>query len=212
MSEIAARVRSVRQRWAAPGSSQDRLVTLSRWMLPVLIGALTACLAFMPLQGNGDVSFLLDKNKVAVAAERLRIQSALYRGADRLGRPFSIRAGSAVQQSSDDPVVRLSDLAAQIMLADGLATMRADAGRYNLQAEQVEIDGGVAFRTARGFRLDTHDATVDLRTRTLASRAPVAGRVPQGDFHADRMVADLESHVVRLDGNVRLRIVPGKAR
>lgn len=212
MSDIAARVRSVRQRWAAPGGSQDRLVTLSRWTLPVLIGALAACLAFMPLQGNGDVSFLLDKNKVAVATERLRIQSAMYRGADQLGRPFSISAGSAVQQSADDPIVRLNALDAQIKLADGPATMRADAGRYNMQAEQVEVDGGVAFRTARGYRLDTRNATVDLRTRTLHSRAPVAGTVPQGNFHADHMVADLESHVVRLDGNAHLRIVPRRAR
>ena len=115
MSESAARTRSARQIWAAPGSSHDRVVGALRIALPLLIGILSAFLVMMPLAGSGDVSFLLDKNKVEVAKERLRIQSATYRGEDGKGQSFAINAGSAVQKTSAEPIV------AARKICDGLA-------------------------------------------------------------------------------------------
>lgn len=212
MSDVAARVRSQRRRWAAPGSSHDRIVAVSRFSLPVLIGVLSAFMVFMPLQGGGDVSFLLDKNKVEVASERLRIQSAMYRGADRLGRPFSISADSAVQKSSAEPVVQLSGLAAQIELADGPAVLRAGHGRYDLRREEVEIDSDVRFTAADGYKLTASSAVIDLKSRELRSDQRVNGTLPQGVFSADRMSADLDRRIVRLDGNTHLRIAPRRPR
>ncbi len=85
-----------RRRWALPGSAHDRIVATANWVLPVLIGVLTAFLVMAPLTTGGDVSFVLDKNKVEVAKERLKIQSARYRGEDGKGQPFELTAGSAI--------------------------------------------------------------------------------------------------------------------
>ena len=212
MSDVAIRVRTRRRHWAAPGSSHDKVVAVSRFTLPVLIGVLGAFLVFMPLQGGGDVSFLLDKNKVEVARERLRSTSPMYRGDDQLGRPFSLSADSAVQKSSAEPIVQLKGLAARIRLADGPADLRADTGRYDMNLEQVRVDGGVNFLASNGYALTTSAATIDLRSRRLESNSPVTGTVPQGNFSANRMSADLEEHIVRLDGNARLRIAPRKPK
>lgn len=206
------RVRTERQLWAAPGSSHDRVVAVSRFILPVMIGILTAFLVTAPLTMGGDVSFLLDKTKVEVAKERLRIQSALYRGADDRGRPFALRAGSAVQKSSAEPLVRLDQLAAEIGLADGPATLRANAGNYDMSTERVSVDGGLQFNAANGYRLTTSDSTLDLKSRQLRSQGRSVGTVPQGNFSADRLSADLERNIVRLDGDARLRIVPGRTK
>ena len=93
MSDLAARVRNQRQLWAAPGSRHDRVVGVAAWLLPVMIGVLAAFLVMAPLTSGGDVSFVLDKNKVEVAKERLKIQAAEYRGQDsRAGRSRSTRA------------------------------------------------------------------------------------------------------------------------
>ena len=212
MSEAAVSVRSARQIWASPGSSHDRVVGTLRIMLPLLIGVLSAFLVMMPLAGSGDVSFLLDKNKVEVAKERLRIQSATYRGEDGKGQAFAINAGSAVQKTSAEPIVQLSQLSAEIGLTDGPARLVADRGRYNMDSQQVMVDGPVRFNTTDGYQLDTHDATVDLKTRKLQSGGAVTGKVPQGTFSASRLTADLEQHIVKLDGNARLRIVPRRAK
>jgi lipopolysaccharide export system protein LptC len=212
MSEAAVSVRTARQIWASPGSSHDRVVGVSRIVLPLLIGVLSAFLVMMPLAGSGDVSFLLDKNKVEVAKERLRIQAATYRGEDGKGQPFQLTAGSAVQKSSAEPIVQLRQLTARIGLTDGPARLVADRGHYNMDSQQVMVDGPLRFNTSGGYQLDTNDATVDLKTRRMRSGGAVTGTVPQGNFSASRLTADLENHIVTLDGNARLRIAPRRTR
>lgn len=211
MSRAARIERTQRQVWAAPGSSHDRLVALLQIALPIGIGVLAAFLVVMPLFGGGDISFVLDKNKVAIARERMKIESAQYRGQDTKGQAFTLDAGSAVQKSSADPVVQLKKLAAEIQLSDGPARIKADTGRYDMRSEQVMVDGPIDVTAANGYRLDTQDATVDLKSRTLQSGGTVSGSTPMGTFSADRLSADLEARSVKLQGNARLRIVPGGA-
>jgi|SRR5690242_15610189 len=210
MSEVARQIRSARQVWAAPGSSHDRLIGSLRVLLPIAIGVLAAFLVMAPLTRSGDSSFLLAKNNVAVAQERLKIERASYRGQDSKGRPFELTANSAIQKSSAEPIVRLNGLAAKIGLSDGPAKIVANQGRYNMNTEQVALDGPITFRSAGGYALDTADATVDLKTRTMESQGAVTGSAPQGTFSADRMSANLENRSVTLDGHARLRIVPGR--
>ena len=210
MSDVARRIRSTRQVWAAPGGSHDRLIGFLGFALPSAIGVLAAFLVLAPLTRSGDASFLLAKNNVAVAQERLKIEAATHRGEDSKGRAFQLTAGSAIQKSSAEPIVRLHGLAAEIGLADGPARIVANQGRYNMKTEQVALDGPVTFRSAGGYALDTSNATVDLKNRTMNSQGAVTGSAPQGTFSADRMSADLENRTVSLDGDARLRIVPGR--
>ena len=211
MSEIAERLQSQKRAFAHPGSSHDRVVGVLNFLLPAGIGVLAAWLVIAPLFTSGDVSFLLDKNKVDIASERLNVQSAEYRGEDSKGQPFKLNAGSAVQKSSVEPVVQLNDLSAQIGLPEGPATLRAEHGRYNMDKKQVAVDGPIAFRTADGYTLDTNDATVDLNTKRMESGGAVSGRTPTGVFSANKLTADLDKRTVTLDGNARLRIVPSRA-
>ena len=211
MSDAMVMTRTARQVWASPGSSHDRLIRGLRIVLPMLIGMLTAFVVFMPLFSGGDVSFVLDKNKVEVARERLRLQSATYRGQDAKGFPFRMTAGSAVQKSSSEPIVRLTDLNAQIQLTDGPASVSARSGTYDMNSDKVHVDGSIAV-VAGAYTLDTRDATLDLKSRRMRSDGPVSGTVPQGAFSANRLSADLDNHVVTLDGNARLRIVPRRTK
>ena len=125
--------RTARQNWAAPGSRHDRLVGLARVALPMAIGVLAAFLVMAPLTTAGDVSFVLDKNKVEVAQERMRLTAAQYRGQDAKGQPFQLNAGSAVQKSSAEPIVQLRSLTAGITLSDGPARLAAERGRYDMK-------------------------------------------------------------------------------
>lgn len=212
MSQIARRIKSERQTWAAPGSSHDRLVMLLQIILPIGIGVLAAFLVTAPLFAGGDVSFVLDKNKVDVASERLKVQTARYRGDDSKGRAFQLTAGSAVQKSTAEPIVQLNTLAAKIQLSDGPAQITADRGRYDINGEKVAIDGPIKFTAANGYVLDTHDATVDLKSQKLASGGAVSGTTPLGTFSGNQLTADLEGRTVALKGNAHLRIVPRRTK
>lgn len=212
MSEAAVRVRDERRSWACPGSSHDRVLGIARVALPAAIGALAALLAIAPLTSGKNISFVLAKDRVAVAPERMRVAQALYRGEDSRGRPFRISAGSAVQATSAVPVLRLNALAAQLALADGPAVLDAPAGRYDMNTQKLAIDGPVKLSSAGGYRLATRDVLVDLDRRTLSSQAPVDGEMPLGRFSADRLHADMDARTVVLSGRARLHIVQGQRR
>ncbi len=206
MSEAARKRLGERQKWAAPGGRHDRVVRWLQIALPSAVGILAAFLLMAPLQNSNELSFLLSRDNVEVATERLRVEAARYSGADATGRPFELNAASAVQESSSIPVVELDDISAQLELEDGLAFITADNGRYDMDEEVVAIDGPLEFRAPDGYRLQTSNVRVQMRDREMYSTQPVQGQIPLGTFSADRMRVDIPSRTLFLEGNARLHI------
>ena len=209
MSERADLDRTMRRMWAASGSSHDKVVRLLRYGLPLVIGVVAAILIFSPFTQRTEVSFLLAKDKVEVAKERMKVTHAEYRGQDGKGQPFALLAGSAVQKSSADPIVRMTDLAGGIKLNDGPATIVAKDGAYNMDTEKVAFPGAVQVKGADGYRIDAKNVAIDLKTRSLIGDGGVNGTLNIGHFSANELTADLDKRIVRLQGNARLRINQG---
>ena len=209
MSARADHDRTMRQLWATSGSNHDRVIRILRFGLPLVIGVVAAVLIFSPFTQRAEVSFLLSKDKVEVAQERMKVTRAEYRGQDTKGQPFALVAGSAVQKSSAEPIVRMEQLSGAINLADGPATIAAAAGQYNMDTEQVAVPGAVRVRGANGYRIDASNVAIDLKSRSLTGSGGVTGALNIGNFSANALSADLDTRVVRLSGNARLRINQG---
>jgi len=205
MSAQADLERNYRQRWALPGGRHDRLIRAMRVVLPSIIGLLVAILAFSPFTGQQELSFVLNKDKVNLSRERLRVVEALYRGEDSKGRPFSLRAGSAVQKTSAQPILDMTSLSGRISLQDGPASIIAQRGSYDLGKETMRVTGPLAVESP-GYDMVVSNVELSLKDRTMQSFGPVSGRTKVGTFHAGRLRADLDTRIVRLDGGVRLRI------
>ena len=205
-------MKSGRQHWAAPGGQHDHLVSILRIVLPAAVGVVAALMVFLPLTSGGDVSFVLDKNKVEVSKERLKVQAASYRGEDDKGQPFVLTAQSALQKSAAEPIVDMQRLFAKMQLPNGIATLAAPSGKFNPVNQQVDVAGPITFDGPNGYNLQTNTATVDLKKKTMQGNNGVSGTVPQGVFTADTMSADLDNRVVTLNGRARLRIAPQRAR
>lgn len=212
MAERALAQRSRKNRWAVPGSAHDRLVRWSKIALPAAVGILIAVLALAPLGKRSDVSFILDKKKVANATERMRVEQARYVGTDDKGQEFTMVANRAIQRSSDVPIVDITGMSARLNLAQGPLLIGANQGRYNLDTQKVLIDGPVQVAGANGYHLVTRDVTVDLKQRQLASAGPVSGSLRLGQFQAGQLHADLGQRTVVLDHGARLKIVQGAVR
>ncbi|WP_447765217.1 LPS export ABC transporter periplasmic protein LptC [Sphingopyxis panaciterrae] len=209
MSERADLDRTMRRMWAAKGSSHDKVVRILRYGLPLVIGVVAAILIFSPFTQRTEISFLLAKDKVEMAKERMKVTRAEYRGQDSKGQPFALLAGSAVQQSSAEPVVKINELSGAIKLADGPATIAAANGAYNMDTEKVDVPGTVKVRSAGGYRIDASNVAIDLKSRSLVGRGGVNGALNIGPFSANQLSADLDKRIVRLSGNARLRINQG---
>lgn len=212
MSVEATQIRNRRRQFAAPGGSHDRLVAFLAKALPAGIGVVAAVMILMPLSPRGEVSFLLDRNKVAVTNERIKVGDAAYRGLDNRGREFTVTAGTAVQKSASVPVVQMLDLAAQLKLNDGPARIDASRGAYNYDTDRLDVAGPVNFAAADGYRMQTNGVAIDIKDRTAVASGGVAGAVPTGTFSARSMKADLDERTITLEGNARLRMTPGKLR
>jgi len=212
LTVLADQNRTRRRRFAAPGGAHDKLVHVLSVVLPGAIGALLAVMILAPLSPRGEISFLLDRNKVAILQDRLTMMTALYRGEDDRGRNFSVNAGSAVQHSARQDVVQMRDITARVMLNNGPAILTTDAGAYDFARQFITVAGLVNFETSDGYRMVTRGASIDMGKQRLTSVGRVEGRIPAGTFMADRIMADLEARTVALDGHARLRMEPGKMR
>jgi len=241
MSEAADIQRREAQSWAEPGSRHDRLVRLLKIALPVAVGIIAAIFLTLPLAKQQEVSFILDKKDVSRAPERMKIESARYTGTDNEGQPFVLLANRAVQQTSEVPIVDIRGMLARLGLKEGPATIQALQGRYDLDKQEVAVNGPVRVSGPEGEQLLTRDVLVDLKDRQVRSTGQISGRMPVGsfnansmsadlaskqvalnggvtghvelgDFQAARMRADLDKRIVVLDGGARLKITPGQVR
>ncbi len=208
----ARALRSRRQHFAAPGGSHDRLIGVLARGLPMAVGVVAALMVITPLSPRGEVSFLLDRNKVALIDERLSVDNAMYRGRDNQGRPFSLLAGEAVQRSSAEGLVRMRDLVAQILLSQGPARLSADGGTYNISADTVAIDGAVRLTASDGYAMVARGVSVNLKAREMRGDNGVSGEVPAGTFSARSIRADLAARTLTLQGDARLSMIPGQLR
>lgn len=208
----AASLRRERRELALPGGSHDRLVRFLYKALPIAIGIVAAFMVITPLSPRGELSFLLDRNRVAMIDERLSVSNAMYRGEDDKGHPFSLTAGEAVQRSSKEGIVRMRDLVARIALTDGPARIWARKGTYQIDKELVRIAGPLRFKASDGYWMIARNVELDIAKRELTGSRGVEGAVPAGSFSADSLQADLDARTVALVGNARLSMIPGKLR
>lgn len=210
MSDAAIRDRQVKRHWAEPGSRHDWLVRLAKVGLPSAVGVLIAFLALAPLAKDSEVSFILDKNQVDTAPERMRVESARYTGRDDKGQAFVVQADRAIQQSSERPIVDINGMFARLDLERGPASIRSPFGRYNLDTQKAAVPGVVRVDGPEGQELATRDVLIDFKTRTITSSGAVSGEMPVGQFNGGQLRADLAERQVALEGGVSGRIKLGQ--
>lgn len=212
MSEAARRERAIKRAWALPASRHDRVVRVMQIGLPLIGILVLVVLLFAPLSKDDEVSFILDSKDVEQADERMRVERARYSGEDNYGRPFTIIANRAVQETSAVPIVEIRGMAAQLDLEGGPLTIAAAKGRYAIEDKEVRIDGAVEVEGPEGAMLNVEDVVVDIGERRLESEGAVAGRMRLGRFTAGKMEADLAARTITLSQGARLKIEQGAVR
>ena len=203
---------TARQRAAEPGSPHDSVMRVLKWLLPALALAVLAAIVIWPLTKVSEFSFLLAKDKVAMAAERLRIDNAVYRGETERGEAFTISAAGAVQHSSAVPIVELDRLKATLAMTEGPAVVTAPSGRYFIETDKLEVAGPVRLDSAAGYTLDSQTVEIDLGTRRVTTAQPVTGTLPIGSFSAGNFEGDIQGRTLVLGGGAHLRIRQGAGR
>ncbi len=194
-----------RQRASLPGGAIDRWIAPLKRLLPWAAGACILAVLASILSTRQEFSFVLKRDQVMTSKERLRVERAVYRGADKQGRAFSVRADEAVQRTSAVPVVEMRGLDARIALASGPAHVTAGSGAYDIENDKLTLAGPVN-AVQGGYALTTGTAVLDIATQKITSAGPVSGTSGLGQFSAARMDADVAGQRVVLSGGARLHI------
>lgn len=190
------------QKSMLPGSAHDYLIKVLRVIFPMIIVALITFLILTPLTVNDEFSFVLDKESVDIAPERLKVTDALYRGQDGKGRPFSLKAGSAVQKSSDVPVLDMEDFVGRIILNSGPAILSGVRGSYNLDNEVMRVNGPLQYESLAGNEFTASNVEIRLRNQSFESFDKVKGKTEFGTFNANKLKGTLGARNITLSGNV----------
>ena len=212
MTQTAAQVHDRRHAWALPDGRHDRTVRLLARLLPMGIGGIVAAMVITPLFPRSEVSFLLDRTRVAVTEDRLSVSAASYRGEDAQGRAFQVTAGNAAQHSARVPVVIMQNIAARLQLAQGSAQVTTASGAYHLDSDHIDAPGAVRLTTTTGMHLQTGGLDIDLKQRRAEGSGGVTGSLDAGTFSADKLVADLDARTVTLEGRARLHMLPARMK
>src|SRR3546814_7911248 len=77
MATQPARELTARQQSALPGTGYHKVVRTAKWLRPTLAGVVGVAMLAWPVMGGHDFSFVLAKDRVAIASERLKIAQAV---------------------------------------------------------------------------------------------------------------------------------------
>ncbi len=197
-------------RWARPGSMFDVLVRSLRVVLPSIVGVLCAIMLISPFGESKELSFVLAKDDVAKTTDRMRIADALYRGEDDLGRPFSLRAGNAVQRSADQSLLEMSDLAGSMIIDNSPAKIVAGKSSYDFATETVQVSGPMSFDSGAGYSLVAHDVNVAMKSQMVRSQGMLTVESNKGYSVSGSDVSyAMRSQQLSSPGIVRFRTTDG---
>jgi lipopolysaccharide export system protein LptC len=211
MLSAPPRLRTPRQRAAAPEGAIGRRMRMLKWVMPASALLLLAAVTVQTLGASEELSFIVSRDPVGTRHDRLRIDGAVYTGEDDLGRPFRVEAAQARQRSPDSPEIEIEQVRAEINLPDGPATITAPSARYRFDVDRLAVAAPVNAERA-GLALSSGALDVDLRAGRARAAGPVTGSTPLGRFEAAGLEADLSGERLVLTGGARLRITRGAVK
>lgn len=159
------------------------LVRIGRWLLPgaalLLLSAIALWPEFDRVEERARVSY-----RVGLAPGGVQVLAPRYDSVDRDGRPFTVTADSATQQGTAE-VLDLARPRADLFTSGGWLLLEAEAGRYDRQAERLDLSGGVTLWEDGGTTLSTERATILTGQGTAEGDRPVAAQGPFGTLDAE---------------------------
>lgn len=184
-------------------------VRFMRWGLSLAAAGLAVVIILWPNLQTEEVSFTLSHEDIEARDDQIRMVNPRYEGRDSRGRPFTVAAASGLQDSPDDPRIRLEEVKAEIRLADNTRVeARAASGNYFVDREMLELDGDVVLTTTDGYRFTVRDMYFDMNARIASGENGIEGMGPEGVFRASAFRLDIRDETVRFTGGVQVSLYP----
>jgi len=186
-----------------------QFVTSMRVVLTLMAVGLAAAIILWPILNEEEVTFTLSYEDVARSNDQVRMVNPRYDGTDSQNRPFSISARSGVQESPEDPVIRLTGISAEFQIdKDVKIDAYSNEGIFRFRDQQLELDGTVRIQTTDGYKFEGEGAEFDLATHMVKSDKKITGSGPVGFFEAPKFELNIDDRRALFEGGVHMQIDP----
>lgn len=202
--------RRTRRARRSPAAGYSRFVGIAKLLLLTLATGLIVLLVVWSRVNMDETRLRIGVTEFAPEdVDSLNMVNPRFEGIDDKNRPFSITAELASQADEQGRIIALTEPRADVTLTDGAwIALIADAGRYDRDAERLELSGSVSLFHDRGFELHTSRAQIDLAEGVASGDAGVRGHGPAGELMAEGFRVTDEGDRLILTGQSRIVLYP----
>jgi lipopolysaccharide export system protein LptC len=205
-----ARARST----AADSQRYTRFVNVMKRMLLLAALALIGAVVAYSMQPRRQDRVAMTFQKLGIVNNDLAMVKPRLTGLDASGNPYVVTAETAIQDAKNTRRALLINVDADLtQTAKGnWFSLSAPRGLLDDDAHTLVLQGPISVFSDDGNEVHTMAANIDLKNGIVRGSRMIMGQGPSGTMRADRFWLNRETHLVFLNGNVRMMIVPSHAK
>jgi lipopolysaccharide export system protein LptC len=187
------------------GRSYSVFVRIAKRVLPLVALGLIALVVLWPQLEEVDApSGPAEVDRAAPGGDST-IVNPRYTSIDEAGRPFTIHGTEARQGEAGPQVVEIENPEAEMTLSGGgWASLLADFGVYDREADDVYLRGNVEIFRDDGYAMRTEEMHIDLGEGTAWGDAPVEAAGPGGTIRSQGFRVGPDGEAVIFTGQSRM--------
>ena len=186
-----------------------RRVRRLRRLVPLLAIGATAVLIglsfFNPFRAP-EQAIEVDVGTLNVSGDKLTMELPRLTGFNKKNEAYNVTAKAATQRLTAPGLIDLTELDAQITMADkNTANLKARTGRFDSATEILTLSEAVTVGSSRGYAADMTSAVVDFKAGTVVSDQPVSLKLVNGTVQGGRMSIVEGGNRILFEGGVTTR-------
>ncbi|MEO1067311.1 MAG: LPS export ABC transporter periplasmic protein LptC [Pseudomonadota bacterium] len=126
---------------------------------------------------------------------------------------YEIVADRALQDLDNPKTVLLEKIGATLTMDDGnIASVEANAGRFDIEGGSLRLSKGVNVQLSSGYAADLQEADIDMKNGVLTSEAPVHITSDIGEISAERLEVRRNGEYILFENRVKMVVQPDRVR
>ena len=221
MSAFAAQTPGIGFAAATPARARafaaaHRHTAAVRWLKRLIVLVMVGGTAGLVLSAIYDpfrvLPVAVSMGDVSLSGTRITMDLPKLSGFRNDGRPYQVTAKSASQDIRTPGIVDLSEILADVGMADlSRAHVTARTGRYDSAKELLNLHTDVELKADKGYDLKTENVDVDFHAGSMVADQPVTVIMNNGSINANRMVISDNGKRLLFEGQVRSVLLPAAA-
>lgn len=182
---------------------------LASWGLFGVAGALAAVFVVHVARFEATAPSRETPASTAPVSDQVVVKRSTLTGFDKDRQPYSLSAGSAVQDTAEPNLVHLKDVAGELRRRSGdILGVAADTALFDSKAEMLQLERDVTLVAAGRFVAEMAKAAVTLSDKRLRSEGPVHVTFDRGEITAGGLEITDEGNRVVFFNRARMTFGP----